>query len=149
MNRGKGYFGIGIWQHKHDCNVGTLFRSAYAFGADFLFTVGRPYKKQASDTPNAVKHIPYYNYVSTDDFLKHLPKDCRLVAVEITDEATPIENFVHPERAIYVLGSEAQTLPKRILDASLVVKINTKICLNVSTAGSIAIFHRKAQECEH
>ena len=59
-----GYYVIGIYHTKTECNVGTLYRSAYQLGAAFVFTIGRRYKKQASDTYNTTLHIPLYHYES-------------------------------------------------------------------------------------
>jgi len=36
----KGYFGIGVEGVSKATNVGTLFRTAHAFGASFVFIVG-------------------------------------------------------------------------------------------------------------
>jgi len=33
-----------------------------------------------------------------------LPKGCRLVGVELLDEAVDLPNFAHPQQAAYVLG---------------------------------------------
>lgn len=52
MNK-RGYFGIGIYNPKTETNMGTLWRSAYNFGADFIFTIGMRYKKMGSDTAKA------------------------------------------------------------------------------------------------
>jgi hypothetical protein len=38
MGAVRGYFGIGIYHGKTEENIGTLWRSAYAYGADFVFT---------------------------------------------------------------------------------------------------------------
>ena len=49
----KGYFGIGIEGASKAVNVGTLFRTAHAFGASFVFTVRAQYNPRqgsASDT---------------------------------------------------------------------------------------------------
>ena len=37
---GRGYFGIGIYGPKMTKNIGTLWRTADIFGADFMFTIG-------------------------------------------------------------------------------------------------------------
>lgn len=138
----RGYFGIGIWNYMHEVNIGTLFRSAYALGADFIYTIGRAYRKQSSDTVYSARHLPLMNYPSIDDFLAHLPKMARLISVEIAPNAFKLSTFVHPERAIYLLGSEGQTLPQRILEKSLVVQIPSSVCLNVSVCGSIVLYDR-------
>ncbi len=38
--KGGGYFGIGIYGPKMTKNIGTLWRTADIFGADFMFTIG-------------------------------------------------------------------------------------------------------------
>jgi tRNA G18 (ribose-2'-O)-methylase SpoU len=143
MNRG--YFGIGIWYPNHECNIGTLFRSAYAFGANFVYTIGRKYKRQSSDTCNATKYIPYYNWLTKEEFINGLPKDCRLVIIEIDKKARDLNRFIHPERCVYLLGSEGGNLPLDLINNNLVVKINTNVCLNLSTCGSIVMYSRQLQ----
>ncbi len=146
----RGYFGIGIWNPQYECNMGTLFRSAYLFNTNFLFTIGRKYKRQSADTVDARRHIPFYNYESSDDFFKHLPTGARLIAVENVSNSYNLSNFVHPEQAIYILGSECQTLPQKILDKCYAcVKITTPkdVCMNVSVAGSILLYDRFTKNC--
>jgi tRNA G18 (ribose-2'-O)-methylase SpoU len=141
----RGYFGIGIYHWQKACNAGTLFRSAMALGADFVFTVGRKYTRQPGDTPNVARHMPYMNFPCLTDFRQCCPVGAQLVCVEITPEAHELPRFIHPERAIYLLGSEGGGLPPELLRSNLVVKIPTKMCLNVSTAGSIVLYDRLAK----
>ncbi len=139
----RGYCGIGVVNMKKEVNYGTLFRSAFCFGADFIFLIGHRFKKQASDTVRTERHIPLYEYTDSEDFLAHRPYDCQLVGLEICDRAMPIRVLSHPERAIYILGQEDGSLPKQILDAcQMVAQIPTSHCLNVSVAGSIILFDR-------
>ena len=102
----RGYFGIGIEHTKTGVNVGTLWRSAHLLGASFIFTIGNRYKKQASDTTKAWRHLPMYEYETFNDFYDNLPYNCRLIGVELDQKATPLERFVHPERCVYLLGAE-------------------------------------------
>ncbi len=140
----RGYFGIGIFHTKTEANVGTLWRSAYSFGADFIFTIGRRYRKQASDTVNAARHVPCYHYEDMDDFLRHRPYNCPLVGIEQCEGSVRIENFCHPERAIYLLGSEDGGLSAECIRRSqYLVEIDTAQCINVATAGSILMFDRQ------
>lgn len=141
----RGYFGIGIWNPQFEVNIGTLFRSAYLFNTNFLFTIGRKYRRTASDTVNVKEHIPFFNYESCEEFFKNIPDGARLIAVENVEKSYDLKKFVHPEKAIYLLGSEIQTLPKKILDRCYAcVKIATPkdICMNVSSAGSILLYDR-------
>lgn len=140
----RGYCGIGICSSKTSANVGTLWRSAGAMGAAFIFTVGRRFPQQAADTIKAWKHIPYLEVDALDQL--PIPKDCVLVGVEQTPNAVPLPAFKHPERAIYLLGAEDRGLPDRVLSrCQHVVEIPSDYCLNVATAGSVVLYDRNAK----
>ena len=141
MNRG--YYGIGIVGSKTAVNVGTLWRSAGILGASFMFTAGKRYPKQASDTIKAWKHVPMYEYESGEDLLDHLPHACEPVAVEIVERARMLHEFTHPERAVYILGAEDTGIPPRLLErCSRIIQLPGEHCLNVAVAGSIVLYDR-------
>lgn len=142
----RGYCGIGIWQAKKSENVGTLWRTASLLGASFIFTIGRKYELQASDTTKAYKSVPLYNYPSFDDFYAHMPHDCFLVGIELFPGIKNLQQFTHPERAIYLLGAEDHGLSGNILQkCALQVKIPTPHSLNVAVTGSIVLYDRIAK----
>ena len=139
----RGYFGIGIDNVKTKENIGTLFRSALNFDADFIFTIHKRYQKQASNTVKAERHIPLWHFETIEEFRKSIPYDCIPIGVEIAKEAKSIINFVHPERAIYILGAEDYGITKDIQSlCKEIIYIPSNLCLNVSVAGSIVMFDR-------
>ncbi len=139
----RGYFGIGIENSKTGINYGTLHRTAAILGASFIFTIGRRFKRQASDTTKSWKHIPTFSYKGFDHFYKNLPHDCMLVGVEMMPEARYIEKFVHPVRACYLLGAEDHGLTnKAIAKCHAFVRLKGDISMNVSVAGSIVLYDR-------
>ncbi len=141
------FFGIGIQNGKTPENLGVLWRSAQNLGASFIFTIGRRYAKQASDTHDAVKSMPYYHYESFTDFKKHLPKGARIVGVELTDQAAPLEYFEHPRRCVYLLGAEDHGLSNEAIENShFLIKFKSKLSLNVAVAGSIVLYDRSRQK---
>jgi tRNA (guanosine-2'-O-)-methyltransferase len=145
----RGYFGIGIYGSKTAVNVGTLWRSAYQLGAAFIFTIGRRYPKQASDTVRAWKHVPLYEYSDFDDFNNHRPNDCPLIGVEMGGKT--IGQYTHQERAIYLLGAEDNGVPLSILEKCQTVLSIPTVRLesfNVAVAGSIIMFDRIMQRGE-
>ena len=146
MKRGtnmRGYFGIGIYHGKNEENIGTLWRSANILGADFIFTVGKRYHYQSSDTMKTPRHIPLYNYSDWDDMFSHIPYDCPVVAIEIAENSIPIKKYRHRERCIYLLGAEDHGIPQEILSRCKdVIQLPGNVCMNVSTAGSIVMFDR-------
>ena len=139
-----GYWGMGIYHPKTKENVGTLWRTAHNLGASYIFTIGHRYRHQASDTTKAWRTLPLYSYQSFDDFHSTLPHECRLVAVEFPHKrARAVNNYVHPDQAVYLLGAEDYGLPDKILDrVHSIIHIPSKMCLNVAVAGSIIAYDR-------
>ena len=138
----RGYCGIGIYKPQKEQNIGTLFRSAYCFDINNIFVIGTKYKHQASDTTKAWRHMPLYEYENFDHFFGNIPKDCALIGIELGGRK--LKTFSHPERAIYLLGSEGLGLPEEIIDrcGSIVTIGGARQCLNVSVAGSIVMWDR-------
>ncbi len=138
------HFGIGIERGKNKANYGTLWRSAVNLGANYIFSVGCRYPKQASDTTNAWRQMPAFEYSGIEDFLSHRPYDVPLIGIELTDDAKPLSRFTHPPNAIYILGPEDGNLSKRIQDGcQAIVKIDSTYCLNVAVAGAIVMYDRQ------
>lgn len=139
----RGYFGIGVENIKTKINIGTLFRSAMNFEADFIFTIHKRYEKQSSNTVKAESHIPLWDFENIKDFEKHIPFNCIPIGIEITKEAKNIINFVHPERAIYILGAEDAGITSEIQSfCKEIIYIPSNFCLNVSVAGAIVMYDR-------
>lgn len=142
----RGYFGIGIYHPKTAENVGTLWRSAHAFGAGFIFTIGRRYRRQASDTTNAMLHIPLFEYASLDEFETYKPLGCQTVCVELAEAADDLRSINHPPRAAYLLGAEDYGLPEGYMrDKQVLYVPGARWCLNVAVAGSIVLYDRVAK----
>lgn len=139
----QGFFAIGVFKHKTEHNIGTLWRSAYILGASYIFTVGKKYKKQTSDVVKTWSRIPLFYYPEMEDLLSNIPYDCRLVGIEIDDAAVPLFEFEHPKRAIYLLGSEDFGLPQEIKDkCHFLVRLPGNSSLNVGVTGGIVLNDR-------
>lgn len=157
----RGYFGIGIVGSKCPENLGMLWRSAQAFEAAFLFTIGARYptrpSRQPTDTTKATRHVPLYYYDDGETFQDWAkPVGARLVIVETKVgkyEPTPLDEYTHPERAIYLLGAEDRGVPVEMIEEEVnrpseradLVQIPTSYCLNVAVAGSIVMYDRIAK----
>lgn len=142
----RGYFGIGIENAKTKTNIGTLWRSANIFGAAFIFTVGKRYKEQKSDTPKTTRHLPLLHYSTIEDMHDHLPHDSTLVGIEMHERASPLSLTTHPERAVYLLGAEDYGLTPEAVDlCSQLIYLPGGRSMNVSVAGSIVMYDRVAE----
>lgn len=139
----RGYFAIGAERMSKSLNLGNLMRSAHGFGASFTFTVGATYQalEARADTSKGQWHLPHYNWSSIDDIA--LPQGCKLVGVELLDDAIDLPSFRHPLRAAYILGPEMGSLsPLMLKKCDYTVKIPTSFCVNVAMAGAIVMYDR-------
>jgi tRNA G18 (ribose-2'-O)-methylase SpoU len=139
----RGYFGIGVEGISKAVNLGNLLRSAHAFGASFVFTIGADARalEMRADTSRAESHLPLYHWRGLDEML--LPKGCSLVGIEILDESADLPSFPHPLRAAYVLGPErGQLTAALVARCQHLVRIPTAFSLNVATAGAIVMYDR-------
>ena len=139
----RGYFAIGVEGISKPVNLGNLVRSAHAFGASFVFTIGADERalEMRADTSKADIHLPLYHWASLAELA--LPKGCSLVGIEILDEATDLPSFAHPLRAAYVLGPERGALsPALAARCQHLVRIPAAFSLNLATAGAIVMYDR-------
>lgn len=139
----RGYFAIGAERSSKALNLGNLMRSAHAFGASFTFTIGATYQalEARADTSKGQNHLPHYNWKTKAEMA--LPQGCRLVGVELTDDAIDLPSFRHPLRAAYLLGPEQGSLSPDIIAAcDHIVRIPTSFCVNVAIAGAIVMYDR-------
>jgi tRNA G18 (ribose-2'-O)-methylase SpoU len=140
----RGYFGIGVEGISKPMNLGSLLRSAHAFGASFAFTIGAAFNARETalaDTSQAVASLPFHAW--PDLAAMDLPQGCRLVGVELLEEAAELPAFTHPTRAAYVLGAERASLSPALLErCDFVVRIPTRFCLNLAIAGALVMYDR-------
>jgi tRNA G18 (ribose-2'-O)-methylase SpoU len=139
----RGYFAIGAERISKAMNLGTLMRTAHAFGASFAFVIDATYavRQAKSDTSEAAGQMPIYDVPDAAALV--LPKKCRLVGVELTDDAVDLPSFRHPRQAAYVLGPERGELsPELQARCDHVVRIPTRFCVNLGVAGAIVMYDR-------
>ncbi len=141
--KSRGYFGLALYQPKTSHNWGSLIRTANILGCNFIATIGPRFRPQVSDTLKSHRHIPVLEFTSFDEFKKHCtPYGCKLIGVELEVGAQELKDFKHPERAVYILGSEDNGLPAAVLShCSSVVKLQGERSMNVAVAGSIVLYH--------
>ena len=139
----RGYFAIGAERISKSLNLGNLMRSAHGFGASFTFTVGATYQalEARADTSKGARHLPHYNWASIGEIA--LPQGCRMVGVELLEDAVDLPSFHHPARAAYVLGPERGSLsPELLARCDYVLRIPSNFCINLAMAGAIVMYDR-------
>jgi tRNA G18 (ribose-2'-O)-methylase SpoU len=145
-----------VLRPKYVENLGTLWRSAHALGASFLFTIRDRFPPEArrdpvaadpalgrpEDTARSWERLPYLTFPTVEALRDAMPLHT-LVGVEQTDDAVDLAAFEHPAQAIYLLGSEIDGItPPALRSCDLLVRIPSRGSLNVAVAGSIVLYDR-------
>jgi tRNA(Leu) C34 or U34 (ribose-2'-O)-methylase TrmL len=143
----RGYGCIALDRPKDSVNVGHVLRAALGFEARMVIMAGADpeidVQKLKTDPGRAYRHVPV---MRVDDIFDVLPEDCTPVAIELTDDAVDLPNFVHPERACYIFGPENGSIAPEVLDrCSMTVKIPTVMSLNLGMTVNIVLYDRLAK----
>jgi tRNA(Leu) C34 or U34 (ribose-2'-O)-methylase TrmL len=140
----RGYACIGLDNPKYSINVGNVLRAAGNYNAALVIIAGIRYKKRASDTMKAYRHIPLQQ---VDDLHATIPFDCVPVAVDLLPDAESIVDYKHPERAFYVFGAEDATLGNRITDwCRDKIYIPTNHCMNLAATVNVVLYDRLSKQ---
>lgn len=137
----RGYVGIGIYNGKRTYNFGVLVRSARVFGADFVFSIGHRNPGETSSV-KAELNIPVFHFETLELFVASIPVNARLVCVELAEQAVDIRTYVHPPRAVYLLGPEDGAIPTSIMRQHDTVILPGSHPLNVAMAATVVLYDR-------
>jgi len=145
------YSAIGLVNPKSPTNVGGVMRAAGCFAADAVFYTGQRYARAAkyqthyqTDTKNAKERIPLTGVESLLTLKADvIPRECRLVGVELVEGATSLPDFDHPPQAFYILGPEDGSLSQQVVDAcDEVVYVPTIGCMNLAATVNVLLYDR-------
>jgi len=137
---------IGLSNPKSPTNVGMVMRAVSCFQANAVLYTGDRYERAArfhTDTQGSALATPLHE---VDCLLDNVPKNTKIVCVELVEGATPLTEFEHPDKAFYIFGPEDGTLSQKVIDkADSVVYIPTIGCLNVAMTVNIVLYDRLAK----
>jgi tRNA(Leu) C34 or U34 (ribose-2'-O)-methylase TrmL len=144
MTASRGFAIVGLHMPKTDSNIGSALRACGCYGASGLIVSGRRYKKHGTDTMHAYRHMPMFQ---CEDIFDFVPYDCVPVAVDLVDDAEPIQQYKHPERACYIFGPEDGTLGAKILSRCRDrVFVPTNHCMNLAATVNVILYDRLAKQ---
>jgi tRNA(Leu) C34 or U34 (ribose-2'-O)-methylase TrmL len=138
-----GFSCIGLYRPKTGENVGAVLRAAHCYGVSSVSIEGGRGKflSHSTNTPAAHRHMPTY---LVDDLLASVPYDTQIVVVDLIEGATPLPNFTHPKRALYLFGPEDGTLGRKHTDrAQHVVYVPTRCCMNLAATVNVVLYDRQ------
>jgi len=133
-------------------NVGSIFRSADAFGVGKIYLCGitpiPPHEKISKSALGADEYVPWEYSKRTIDTVKRLKKNgVRIIALEQSKRSIDIRTLNHAGIIALVVGNEVKGVGKGILkscDNIIEIKMHgKKESLNVSVATGIAIYELK------
>ncbi len=137
-------------------NVGAIFRTCDGAGVTKVYLVGftpAPTDRFGRLVPEihktalgAEQFIPWEIVDDIVALIKKLQQEGKLVvAVEQSPISITLEEFTTPESVVYIMGSETEGLPAKVLEVvDVILEIpmrGQKESLNVSVAAGIVLYH--------
>jgi len=133
-------------------NVGASVRGSSCFGGGPIYFTGGRFDLTSSRLPREERMKGYEDAPWTDlgeefrpmDKIRaELGIDFTPVAIELLPSSEPLNQFEHPEDALYVFGPEDGSLPTGIRSAChRFVTIPSKHCLNLAAAVNVTLYDR-------
>jgi tRNA G18 (ribose-2'-O)-methylase SpoU len=136
-------FHVAIENWQHDMNIGSIVRSANAFGAATVHIVGRRrWNKRGAMVTDRYQHVLHHPDVA--DFVAWCRAEALpIVAVDNVEGSVPIETHTIPEVCVLLFGQEGPGLSAEALAAAdLTVEISqfgSTRSLNASAAAAVVM----------
>ena len=136
-------FHVAIENWQHDMNIGSIVRSANAFGADTVHIVGRRrWNKRGAMVTDRYQHVEHRSDVAglrAWAEAEGLP----IIAIDNVPGCVPMETFDWPERCVMLFGQEGPGLTDEAIEASAAVVEITQYgstrSINASAAAAVAM----------
>ncbi|RBP97701.1 RNA methyltransferase [Bifidobacterium aemilianum] len=154
--RGRHGFEIAVENWTHDFNIGSMVRSANAFGARSVHIVG-PHKwnRKGSLMTELYQHIEHHPSIEdlvTSWRAQVARETCqaKVIALDIIPGAQPMESYHFPDRCLLLFGAEGPGLSSKALDlADDVVYISQFGSVRSINAGAAAAVTMHAWVAQH
>lgn len=136
-------FHVAIENWQHDMNIGSIVRSANAFGARTVHIIGRRrWNKRGAMVTDRYQHVLHHPDVG--DFVAwSRAQGLTIVAVDNVPGSVPIETHTIPEECVLLFGQEGPGLSDEALAAAdLAVEITqfgSTRSLNASAAAAVVM----------
>lgn len=147
MRKERGFACIGLDRPTDPVNVGHALRAAFCFDARLVIIGGNSsgirLPKLHTDPMRSFRHIPV---IRSSNLLDAVPEGTTIVGIELSDDASTLMDFKHPERACYVFGPENGSISEDILSrCAHKIMIPTMASLNLGMTVNIVMYDRLAK----
>lgn len=113
LDRARHPFHVAIENWQHDLNIGSIVRSANAFGAASVHIVGRRrWNKRGAMVTDRYQHVQHHETVTA---LAQWAAEAEvpLIAIDNVPGCVPLETFALPERCVLLFGQEGPGFRRR------------------------------------
>ena len=130
----------------HDFNIGSMVRSANAFGARAVHIVGpRKWNRKGSLMTEVYERVYEEPSIARlAAYAKASPLKPHLIAVDNVEGSVPIETFPFPPSCILLFGSEGEGLSREALSAAeatvYIEQRGSVRSINAAAAAAIAMY---------
>ena len=133
---------IAIENLERDFNMGTIVRSANAFGVRRIHVIGRrQWNKRGAMATD--KYLEVTHHASIDDFCRSIA-DKRLIAIDNVPASTTMQASELPANAVLLFGAEGPGLSEEILAKAeqiiAIEQLGSTRSINVGVAAGIAMY---------
>jgi tRNA G18 (ribose-2'-O)-methylase SpoU len=136
-------FHVAIENWQHDMNIGSIVRSANAFGADTVHIIGRKrWNKRGAMVTDRYQHVLHHSDVAA--FVGWCANESLpVIAIDNVPGSVIIETFTFPERCVLLFGQEGPGLSdEAIAAADSIVEISqfgSTRSINASAAAAVTM----------
>jgi tRNA G18 (ribose-2'-O)-methylase SpoU len=136
-------FHVAIENWQHDMNIGSIVRSANAFGADTVHIVGRKrWNKRGAMVTDRYQHVMHHPDVAS--FVAWCrTEELPIIAIDNLPGSVIIETFSFPERCVLIFGQEGPGLsPEAVAAGDALVEISqfgSTRSINASAAAAVTM----------
>lgn len=142
--------GIVLVNPRFSHNVGMAVRLASCYGMGQLWFTGDRVrleleKRARLPREERIKGWREIQMLNYDRPLEQFPADAVPVAVEVRANSEKLQDFIHPEKAVYVFGPEDGSIPPPVLAKChrfVVIPTVKHYCLNLATALATILWDR-------
>ncbi len=136
-------FHVAIENWQHDMNIGSIVRSANAFGADTVHIIGRKrWNKRGAMVTDRYQHVLHHPDVAA--FVEWArAENLPIIAIDNVPGSVIIETFAFPARCVMLFGQEGPGLsPEAVAAGDAIVEISqygSTRSINASAAAAVTM----------
>ncbi len=142
---------IALENTERDFNMGTIVRSANAFGVRQIYVIGRrQWNKRGAMMTDKYLHITYL--ATTEEFVEKMRNEGReIIAIDNIPGSVNMSQTRLPKRAVLVFGQEGPGISAELADAAdqivAIEQFGSTRSINVGAAATVAMYCWLQQKC--